>query len=161
MVRKTTNFFWETRCMYGVQWENGCGGWAPQEQLGRRARRWMMRLERSSGRVLKGVPQFWDRAERGATVAADVCLLGVAEQKVEIFCLPGFVEDRRQMCFSRGSPSHFFLHMRMLREEGNRGGKRSERENNNEAKLMTSNKRNTRMLMRMMMALFVWPMPCV
>jgi hypothetical protein len=27
--------------------------------------------------------------------------------------------------------------------------------------LMTSNKRNTRMLMRMMMALFVWPMPCV
>jgi hypothetical protein len=27
--------------------------------------------------------------------------------------------------------------------------------------LMTSNKRSTRMLMRMMMALFVWPMPCV
>jgi hypothetical protein len=43
----------------------------------------------------------------------------------------------------------------MLREEGNRGGKRSEIENNNEAKLMTSNKRSTRMLMRMMMALFV------
>jgi hypothetical protein len=115
----------------------------------------MMRLERSSGRVLKGASQFRDMAERGATVATDVCLQGVAEQKVEIFCLPGFVEDRRQMCFSRGSPSRFFLHMRMLREEGNRGGKRSERKNNNEAKLMTSNKRSTRMLMRMTMALFV------
>ncbi len=102
-----------------------------------------MRLERSSGRVQKGAPQFRDRAERGATVAADVCLPGVAEQKVEIFCLRGFVEDHRQMCFSRNSPSHFFLHMRMLREEGNRGGKRSERENNNEAKLMTSNNRST------------------
>jgi hypothetical protein len=88
----------------------------------------MMRLERSSGRVLKGASQFRDRAERGATVVADVCLPGVAEQKVEIFCLPGFVEDRRQMCFSCGRPSCFFLHMRMLREEGNRGGKRSERE---------------------------------
>jgi len=64
-------------------------------------------------------------AERGATVAADVCLPGVAEQKVEIFCLPGFVEDRRQMCFSRGSSLCFFLHMRVLREEGNRRGKRS------------------------------------
>ncbi len=115
----------------------------------------MMRLERNSGRVLKGAPQFRDRAERGAIVVADIYLPGVAEQKVEIFCLPGIVEDRRQMCFSHGSPSRFFLHMRMLREEGNRGGKRSERENNNEAKLMTSNKRSTRMLMRMMMALFV------
>jgi hypothetical protein len=45
---------------------------------------------------------------------------------------PGFVEDRQQMCFSRGSPSCFFLHMRVLREEGNRGGKRSKRENNND-----------------------------
>jgi hypothetical protein len=115
----------------------------------------MMRLKRSSGRVLKGALQFWDRAERGATVAVDVCLPGVAEQKVEICCLLGFVEDCRQMCFSRGSSSPFFLHMHMLREVGNRGGKRSERENNNEAKLMTSNKRSTRMLMRMMMALFV------
>ncbi len=115
----------------------------------------MMRLERSFGGVLKGALQFQNRAEKGATVAAYVCLPGVAEQKVEIFCLPGFVEDRRQMCFSRGSPSRFFLHMHMLREEGNRGGKRSERKNNNEAKLMTSNKRSTRMLMRMMMALFV------
>ncbi len=115
----------------------------------------MMRLERSSGRVLKGAPQFRDMAERGATVAANVYLSGVAEQKVEIFCLPGFVEDCRQMCFSHGNSSCFFLHMRMLREEGNRGRKRSKRENNNEAKLMMSNKRSTRMLMRMMMALFV------
>jgi hypothetical protein len=112
-----------------------------------------MRLERSSGRVLKGAPQFLDRAEGGATVAADVCRPRAAEQKVEIFCLPGFVEDRRQMCFPRGSPPRFFVHMRMLREEGNRGGKKSERENNNEAKLMTSDKRSTRMLMTMMMAL--------
>jgi hypothetical protein len=99
----------------------------------------MMRLERSSGRVLKGASQFRDRPERGAIVATDVCLPCVAKQKVEIFCLPGFVEDSRQMCFSHGSPSRFFLHMRMLREEGNRGGKRSERENNNETKLMTNN----------------------
>jgi hypothetical protein len=82
-----------------------------------------MRLERSSSRVLKGAPQFRDRAERGATMGADICLLGVAEQKVEIFCLPGFVEDRRQMCFSRDSSSRFFLHMHMLREEGNRGAR--------------------------------------
>jgi hypothetical protein len=88
----------------------------------------MMRLKRSSGRVLKGASQFRDRPERGATVATDVCLLGVAKQKVEIFCLPGIVEDHLQMCFSCGSPSRFFLHMRMIREEGNREGKRSERE---------------------------------
>ncbi len=80
----------------------------------------------------KRAPQFRDMAERGATMVVDVCLPGVAEQKVEIFCLPGFVEDHRQMCFSRGSPSCFFLHMRVLREEGNRGGKRSKRENNND-----------------------------
>ncbi len=30
-------------------------------------------------------------------------LPGVAEQKVEIFCLSGFVEDRGQICFSRSS----------------------------------------------------------
>ncbi len=86
----------------------------------------------NQGRVLKGAPQFWDMVERGATVAADVCLSGVVEQKVEIFCLLGFVENRRQMCFSHGSLSCFFLHMRVLREEGNRGGKRSKRENNND-----------------------------
>ncbi len=75
--------------------------------------------------MLKGASQFRDMAERGATVATDVCLSGVAEQKVEIFCLPGFVEDCRQMCFSRGSSLCFFLHMRVLREEGNKGRKRS------------------------------------
>ncbi len=53
------------------------------------------RLMRITGRVLKGPPQFLGRAERGATVA-DVRLPGAAEQKVQIFCLPGFVEDRRQ-----------------------------------------------------------------
>jgi hypothetical protein len=55
----------------------------------------MMRLERSSGKMLKGAPQFRDRAKMRATVAADVCLPGVAKQKVEIFCLLGFVEDRQ------------------------------------------------------------------
>lgn len=53
------------------------------------------RLKRITGRVLKGAPQFLGRAERGATVA-DVCLPGAAEEKVEIFCLPRFVEDRGQ-----------------------------------------------------------------
>jgi hypothetical protein len=32
-------------------------------------------------------------------------LLGVAEQKVEIFCLSGFVEDLGQICFSSSSQS--------------------------------------------------------
>jgi hypothetical protein len=44
-----------------------------------------MRLERSSGRVLKGAPQFLDRAERGATVAADVCLPGVRPSRKSRF----------------------------------------------------------------------------
>jgi hypothetical protein len=84
-----------------------------------------MRLERSSG-----------RAEGGATVAADVRLPGAAEQKVKIFCLPGFVEDRRQMCFSRGRsaaflPSHAYTKIgRQQRREEER-----EREKNNEAKI--------------------------
>ncbi len=43
-------------------------------------------------------------------------LAGAAEQKGEIFCLPGLVEDRGQISFSRGSLPCFFLHVRMLRE---------------------------------------------
>jgi len=43
-------------------------------------------------------------------------LPGAAEQKGEIFCLPGLVEDRGQICFSRGSLPCFFLHVRVLRE---------------------------------------------
>ncbi len=46
------------------------------------------------------------QAGRGATVAARR-LPGAAEQNVGIFCLPGFVADRGQICFSR-----FFLHVR-------------------------------------------------
>jgi len=48
---------------------------------------------------------------RGATVAGR-CLPDAAEQKVGIFCLPGFLEDRGQICFSQGSLPHFFLHVR-------------------------------------------------
>jgi hypothetical protein len=44
----------------------------------------------------------------------------------------------------------------MLREEDNRGGKKSERERKTtKPKLMTSDKRGARMLMTMMLALFV------
>jgi hypothetical protein len=31
---------------------------------------------------------------------------------VGIFCLPGFVADRGQICFSHGSLPRFFLHVR-------------------------------------------------
>jgi len=41
-------------------------------------------------------------------------LPGAAEQKGEIFCLPGLVEDHGQICFSGGSLPCFFL--RVLRE---------------------------------------------
>ncbi len=55
---------------------------------------------RITGGVLKGAPQFLGRAEREATVA---------EQKGEIFRLPGFVEDR-------GQSAEFFLQVRRLSE---------------------------------------------
>jgi len=42
-------------------------------------------------------------------------LLGAAKQKVRIFCLPGFVEDRGQICFLQGRRPHFFLHVHLLR----------------------------------------------
>jgi hypothetical protein len=104
-----------------------------------------MRLERSSG-----------RAEGGATVAADVRLPGAAEQKVKIFCLPGFGKIAGRCASRAAGPPRFFLHMRILREEGNRGGKKSERERTTtKPKLMTSNKQGARMLMTMMLALFV------
>ncbi len=48
------------------------------------------------------------QAGRGATVAGRR-LPGAAEQNVGIFCLPGFVLDRGQICFSRGSLLRFFL----------------------------------------------------
>jgi hypothetical protein len=71
-------------------------------------------LVRDSGRVLNGAPQFLGMREGGATVA-DRRLPGAPEQKVRIFCLLGFVEDRRQIRFSRGSLPRFFLHGRVLR----------------------------------------------
>jgi hypothetical protein len=45
---------------------------------------------------------------------ADVCLPGAAAQKNGIFYLPGFVEDRWQICFSSASLPRFFLRVRML-----------------------------------------------
>jgi hypothetical protein len=51
--------------------------------------------ERLQSRVLNRTLQF----------VASRRLPGVAEQKVEIFCLSGFVEDRGQICFSRSSQS--------------------------------------------------------
>ncbi len=59
------------------------------------------------------------QAGRGATVAGR-CLPDATEQKVGIFCLPGFVEDRGQICFSRGSLPHFFLHVPDPRKLQNR-----------------------------------------
>jgi hypothetical protein len=46
---------------------------------------------------------------------------------VEIFGLPGFVEDRGQICFSRGSLPHFFLHVRDPRKLENRETEASEK----------------------------------
>jgi len=48
------------------------------------------------------------RGAKGRSVAGRR-LPGAAEQKVGIFCLPGFVEERGQICFSRGSLPPFFL----------------------------------------------------
>jgi hypothetical protein len=48
---------------------------------------------------------------RGATVAGRR-LPGAADQNGGIFCLPGFVADRGQICSSRGSLQRFFLHVR-------------------------------------------------
>jgi len=39
-------------------------------------------------------------------------LPGVAEQKLGISCLLGFIEDRGRICFSRGSLLRFFLPVR-------------------------------------------------
>jgi len=51
------------------------------------------------------------QAGRVATVASRR-LPGAAEQKVGILCLPGFVADGGQICFSRDSMQRFFLHVR-------------------------------------------------
>jgi hypothetical protein len=42
---------------------------------------------------------------------ADRCLPSATKQKVGIFCLPGFVEDHRQIYFSHGSLLRFFFHV--------------------------------------------------
>jgi hypothetical protein len=44
--------------------------------------------------------------------AAGGRLPDAAEQKLGIFCLLGFVEDRGRICFSRGSLPRFFLRVR-------------------------------------------------
>jgi hypothetical protein len=55
------------------------------------------------------------QAGRGATVAGRR-LPGAAEQKVRIFCLSVFVEDRGRICFSRGSLPRFLFHVRDPRD---------------------------------------------
>jgi hypothetical protein len=55
------------------------------------------------------------QATRGATVAGRR-RPGAAEQKFGLFCLPGFVEDRGQTFFSRGSLQRFLLHVRDPRD---------------------------------------------
>ncbi len=62
------------------------------------------------------------QAGRGATVACRR-LSGAEEQKVRIFCLPGFVEDRRQICFSCYSLPRFCARpKRFLPGHRNTGG---------------------------------------
>jgi hypothetical protein len=61
-------FFWETQCLYCVQWENGYGTQAG-EHAG--ARRWTMKLV-DSGRVLNEAPQFVGRPEGELQWQADV-----------------------------------------------------------------------------------------
>jgi hypothetical protein len=51
------------------------------------------------------------QAGRGAIVAGRR-LPSAAEQNVGIFCLPGYVADGGQLCFSRSSMQRFFLHVR-------------------------------------------------
>jgi hypothetical protein len=53
---------------------------------------------RDLGRVLNGASQFLGRPGREARVTGRR-LPGAAEQKVGILCLPGFVENRGQICF--------------------------------------------------------------
>ncbi len=48
------------------------------------------------------------QARKGATEAGRRL---PEEQKVGIFCLSGFVEDRGRICFSHGSLPLFFLHV--------------------------------------------------
>ncbi len=56
------------------------------------------------GQSAKRSATIHGQAGRGATVAARR-LQGVAEQKLGIFCQPGFVQDRGQICFSRHAAS--------------------------------------------------------
>ncbi len=67
-----------------------------REKLGQRAKR---------SAAVRG------QAGRRATMAGRR-LPCAAEQNVGIFCLPGFVADRGQIGFSRGSLPRFFLHVR-------------------------------------------------
>jgi hypothetical protein len=52
---------------------------------------------------------------RGSYRGRFVCLFTKCDQKVGIFYLPRFVEDRGRICYSRGSLPCFFLHVHMLR----------------------------------------------
>jgi len=54
--------------------------------------------------VLNGAPQFVGRPEGEPQWQADVCQVWQSRNS-GIFCLPGFVEDRGQICFSRHADS--------------------------------------------------------
>ncbi len=66
--------------------------------------RWTVRHVRDSNQSAKQSAAVRGQARRAATVASRR-LPSVAEHKVEIFCLSGFVEDRGQICFWRSSQS--------------------------------------------------------
>jgi hypothetical protein len=71
-------------------------------RIGRWARRWNGETRQRLGQSAKLSTAIRGQAGRGATVAGRR-LPRAAEEKVGIFCLPGFVEDRGQICFSRSS----------------------------------------------------------
>jgi hypothetical protein len=62
------------------------------------------------GQSAKWSAEVRGQAGRRATVAGKR-RPGAAEQKVGIFCLPGFVADRGPICFSSGSLPRFFPHL--------------------------------------------------
>ncbi len=63
---------------------------------------------RDWGRVLNGAPQFLGRPEEELRWQADVCRVQQS-RKSRFSALPGFVQNRGQICFLRGSRPRFFL----------------------------------------------------
>ncbi len=61
--------------------------------------RWTVKRVRNSGIVLKGALQFLGRAD-GGTKGGRCLSAGCSRAESQVFCLPRFVEDRGQICFS-------------------------------------------------------------